>query len=97
MPVCFDGPLPTVAMDLGPRGRGVEMRERMGGARRSHDGHTSKTGTLSKPNKCCLLYEESNRCGFSARGRASWSGSKGEAGREPRHEVDLERRKKSDV
>lgn len=73
------------------------MREKMGGAGRSHDGHTSKTEALSKPNKCCLLYEASSRCGFSASGRASWRGSNGEAGREPRHDVDLDLRKKREV
>ena len=73
------------------------MRERIGGAWRSHDGHTSRTDDLSKPNKCCLLYEASRRCGFSASGRASWRGSKGEAGRDPRHEVDLDLRKKREV
>ena len=60
----------------------------MGGAWRSHDGHASSTDDLSKPNKCCLLYEVSRRCGLSARGRASWRGAKGEAGRDPRQEVE---------
>ena len=73
------------------------MRERMGGACRSHDGHTSRTDDLSKPNSCCLWYVESSRCGFSASGRASWRGSKGEAGREPRQVVDFDLRKKREV
>ena len=42
-----------------------------------------------------LTWAPSNSCGFSARGRASAMGSKGEGGISPRHSVEVDRRKKS--